>query len=148
MAALKTYDPKTHDIVFAGILINEGLADGTFLSVTPDVAGFSVKVGADGEVTRTRMHNDVRTATVTVMQTSEVNQRLSALYNADRRGVNGEGVGVFFVQDRVTGSVDLTFAKSFISQDPDVVLEPEATTRDWTFILTDGEVNHNGSPDN
>ena len=144
--ALKTYDPRKHDIVFAGILINEGLADGTFLNVASEQPGFTVKVGADGEVTRTRSHNKVATATVSLMQTSEVNQRLSALYAADRAAVNGQGVGVFYVQDR-GGTTVLQASKAFISDDPDVTLETEATTRDWTFILTDYTPIHGGNAD-
>ncbi len=144
--ALKTYDPRKHDIVFAGILINEGLADGTFLTITPETPGFSTKVGVDGEVTRTRSHDRRATATVTLMQTSEVNARLSALYAADRAAVNGQGVGSFFVQDR-GGDTVLRSSKAFISDGPDVTLAAEAETREWTFILTDYTPSHGGNAD-
>lgn len=144
--ALKTYDPRKHDIVFAGILINEGLADGTFCTIASEAPGFSVKVGVDGEVTRTRSHNKVATATVVLMQTSEVNERLSALYAADRAAVNGQGVGVFYVQDR-GGTTVLQSSKAFISDDPDVTLEAEASTREWTFILTDYNPTHGSNAD-
>jgi len=144
--ALKTYDPRKHDIIFAGILINEGLADGTFLTISSDTPGFSVKVGVDGEATRTRSHSKVAEAKVTLMQTSEVNDRLSALYAADRAAVNGQGVGVFYVQDRA-GTTVLQASKAFISDDPDVELSDEASTREWTFILTDYAPIHGGNPD-
>lgn len=144
--ALKTYDPAKHPISFAGILINEGLADGTFLNITTEAPAFTVKVGADGEVTRTRSHNKVAVATVTLMQTSEINKRLSDLYAADRAATNGQGVGVFRVQD-LAGDTNLESAAAFISDDPDVTLETEASTREWTFTLTDYEPTHGGNPD-
>ena len=143
---LKTYDPRKWDIVFAGILLNEGTADGTFLTIAPEVEAFSIKVGADGTPTRTRSHNRVAKATLTLMQTSEVNDRLSALLAADRAAVNGQGVGVFYVQDRA-GTTILQASKSFISDDPDVELSDEATTRDWEFILSDYTPVHGGNPD-
>ena len=134
--ALKTYDPKQYDLVFAGINLSEGLADGTFLTVTPDTAGFSKKVGVDGEVTRSRSHDRTATATFTLMQTSEVNDRLSAVYNADRDAVNGQGVGTFFVQDRA-GTTIGEASKAYIANMPDLTLSGEAETREWTIELAD-----------
>lgn len=144
--ALKTYDPRKFDIVFAGIPINEGLADGTFLEITTTTPGFSSKAGVDGEVTRTRSHDRRATARITVMQTSEVNDRLSALYRADRAATNGLGVGTFFVQDR-GGTTVLAASKAYIADDPDVTLEAEASTRTWTIELADYRPHHGGNPD-
>ena len=146
MGALKTYDPKQYDIVFAGISLNEGLADGTFLTIAPDTPGFSKKVGVDGEVARSRSHDRSATVTFTTMQTSDVNDRLSALYNADRDAVNGSGVGTFFVQDRA-GRMVGEAAKAYIADDPDVVLSGEAETREWTIELADWRPFHGGTPD-
>lgn len=144
--ALKTYDPRKFDIVFAGILINEGLADGTFLNISTEGEGFTVKAGVDGEATRTRNHSRIATATITLMQTSEINDRLSALYEADRAAVNGQGVGSFFVQDR-GGTTVLESSKAFISNDPDVTLDVEAGTREWTIILSDYRPQHGSASD-
>jgi len=146
MADLKTYDPKLYDIVFAGISLNEGLADGTFLTVAPDTPGFSKKVGVDGEVTRSRSHDRSATVTFTCMQTSDVNDRLSALYNSDRDAANGAGVGTFFIQDRA-GRTFGEASKAYISDDPDLVLSGEAETREWTLELADWRPNHGGTPD-
>lgn len=144
--ALKTYDPRKYVITMAGILINEGLADGTFLNITTETPGFSSKAGVDGEVTRTRSHDRRATATITLMQTSEANDRLSALYAADRAATNGEGVGMFRVSDLV-GTTVLESSVSYISDDPDVVLEAEASTRDWTIELADYQPTHGSNPD-
>jgi len=145
--ALKTYDPRKFAIVFAGILVNEGLADGTFCTVTPTTPGFSSKVGTDGEVTRSRSHDRRAEVKITVMQTSELNDRLSAVYNADRAAVNGAGVASFRIQD-LAGTTVLRASKAWISDEPDVSLEAEASTREWTIELADLDSTHGGNPDN
>lgn len=143
---MKTYDPRRFDIVFAGIPLNKGVADGTFLSISSVGPGFSSKAGVDGEVTRTRSHDRRAVAKLTLMQTSEINDRLSAAYAADRDATNGQGVGVFFVQDR-SGTTILEAAKAYISDDPDVTLEAEASTREWTFELSELRPTHGSNSD-
>lgn len=143
---MKTYDPKKHDIVFNGILVNKGLADGTFLTISNETPGFSSKVGVDGEVVRTRNHDRRATATITVMQTSEVNDRLSAMYESDRDAVNGLGVGAFSVRDRA-GTTLLEASRAYISNGPEVSLEAEASPREWTIELSDYRPQHGSNSD-
>lgn len=144
--ALKTYDPKQWDIVFAGIPLNEGLADGTFLSISTTTAAFTSKAGPDGEVTRVRQHDRRAQARFTTMQTSEVNDRLSAVLRADRAATNGQGVGMFFVQDR-SGTTVVRSSKAYISDDPDIELAMDATTREWIIDLPDYDPTHGSNPD-
>jgi hypothetical protein len=143
---VKTYDPKKYVLTFAGIPLNKGVADGTFLSVASSAPGFSKKVGVDGEVTRARSHDRTATATITLMQTSEVNDRLSARYRADRNAVNGQGVGAFEVRD-LAGTTIARAAKAWISDDPDLTLEAEASTREWTIDLADWDPLHGSVSD-
>lgn len=143
---MKTYDPKKYDIVFAGISLNKGLADGTFLTISPTTPGFSSKVGVDGEVTRVRQHDRRATATLTLMMTSDVNDRLSAVYNADRDATNGSGVGSFLVQDQV-GTTVIEDAKAYIANGPTFTMEGEASTQEWTFELPNASFTYGGSPD-
>lgn len=144
--ALKTYDPNMYDVVFAGIRLNEGLAEGTFLTISSESPGFSSKVGVDGEVTRARSHDSRATARLVLMQTSEINERLSAIHAADMDALNGSGVGSFYVQDR-NGSTVAEASKAYISDDPDLTLEAEASEREWTFELADYSVTHGSTPD-
>lgn len=143
---MKTYDPKKYVIVFAGIPLNKGVQDGTFLVVASVGQGFTSKAGVDGEVTRTRMHDRRATARLTLMQTSEVNDRLSARYEADRNAVNGEGVGAFYVQD-LSGTTVLESSKAYIAKSPDASLDKEAGPREWLFELSDLQGTHGSNPD-
>lgn len=131
----KTYDPKLFDIIWGGILM-DGFAEGTKLTIASEVEGFSDTVGVDGEVTRNRMHDRRATATLSLMQTSATNDRLSAAYENDRNAINGAGVGSFRVVDRA-GTTVYEASKAWISNDPDVEISTEATTREWTFRLAD-----------
>lgn len=143
---MNTYDPNKYDIVFAGINLNEGVADGTVLTIAPVGPGFTSKAGVDGRVTRTRKHDRRYTAKISLMQTSAVNDRLSALYQADRNAENGRGVGAFFVQDRA-GTTRFTGAKAYLAQDPEIVIDPEATAREWLIEISVGQVTHGSNPD-
>lgn len=133
---MKTYDPKKLDIVFAGIHLNEGIAEGTFITITPTTGGFKMKVGADGSVTRVRVHDRTASVKFTLMQSSAVNDRLSALYEADRNAVNGQGVGGFLLQDR-SGTTIQEAAKAFISDEPVVTFSGDVESREWTIALAD-----------
>lgn len=143
---MRTYDPKKFDIVFAGIHLNKGVADGTFLTLAPVTPGFSSKAGVDGEVSRSRQHDRRYTVRLVLMQTSDVNDRLSAVYAADRDAVNGQGVGSFFIQDR-SGTTLVQASKAYINQDPDLTLEQTASTREWQFELSDTDVFHGSNPE-
>lgn len=143
---MKTYDPKKYVIVFAGIPLNKGVADGTFLTISSVGPGFTSKAGVDGEVTRSRMHDRRATARLVLMQTSEVNDDLSDLYQADRDATNGAGVATFSVQD-LAGTTVLESARAYIADDPDLTLEAEASTREWLFELADLRGTHGSNSD-
>lgn len=132
---MKTYDPKRFTLVFAGINLNKGLADGTFFKATPMAPRFSSKSGVDGEVVRSRKHDKRRSIEFTTMQTSEVNDRLSAILDTDANSENGEGVGSFLLMDR-NGTTVMEGA-AYVAQDPDLELAAEAGTRVWKLELVD-----------
>lgn len=141
-----TYDPKKYDVILAGVRINEGLADGTWLTVTPEVQGFSKKVGADGKATRTRMSNRSGTVTLTLMQTSLINDILSGLYNADLQATNGEGTATLKIQDRA-GNTSFLARSAWVANDPDISLDVEASTREWSIDYEEALPTHGGTPD-
>lgn len=140
---MKTYDPKRYTMVLAGINLSRGLADGTFIKISPMAPRFSSKAGVDGEVVRTRRHDRRRSIEFTTMQTSEVNDRLSALFATDANAENGEGVGSFLLMDR-NGTTRIE-GVAYVAQDPDVELGPEASTRVWKLELVDETAATHGS---
>lgn len=143
---MKTYDPKKFDIVYAGIHLNEGVADGTFVVYSSTTPAFSSKAGTDGEVTRSRQHDRRSTVRLTLMQTSEVNDRLSTALAADMAAQNGLGVGSFLIRDR-SGTTLIEASRAWIMDDPDLNLEQTASTREWVFELADTSAFHGSNPD-
>ncbi len=144
--SLSTYDPKKHVVIFAGVLLS-GFADGQFVQVQPVGPGFTKKTGVDGDVTRSRSADRSGSLTVSLMQTSLSNDRLSAIYSADRAGFNGAGVGSLTIQD-LAGFTLFFAARAWIANDPDATLDAAATTRDWQIDYAEMDPIHGGNPVN
>ena len=79
---MPTYDPKMVVITFGGVPIT-GFAEDSFVECTPSEEGFSRKVGADGEVVRSKSNNRCYDVTVTLLQTSLSNNSLAAAQLSD-----------------------------------------------------------------
>ena len=131
MAALHIYDATEVTASFSGVLM-QGFGDGEFVKIEMTSDAFTSVVGTDGEVTRSKSSDGRAKITVTLMQSSETNDKLSALYNLDRSTPGGAGVGVFYVRDR--GGRSLYVApQAWIMKAPDVTFDREPTPREWVF---------------
>lgn len=142
---MKTYDPKLVHCVFAGHFV-DGYADGSFLAFSKAAPPFSTKVGVGGNVVRTRNHNRSGTLTITLMQTSESNDRLTQIHAQDLAAPNGAGVGSLTVQD-IPGTSLFTAAKAWIENDPDAGFDMEAGTREWVIGYELLDAKHGSNPD-
>lgn len=143
MADLKIYGPDEVSIIFNGILVNEGLADGTFVKIEQDEDSFSLTVGTDGEATRSKTNNRSHTITFTVMQSSDCNDLLSAMHTLDINTPGGAGVGPLLIKDG-SGSSIYVAEKSWIQKPPAAEFGREAGPREWT-IRTNNLIRLDGS---
>lgn len=130
MAGFKVYDSDQVSASLAGINLNEGTADGEWLRVERDSPAFEDVVGTSGEVTRSKTNDDRATVTLRLMQSSDVNDLLSVLYNSDKATPGGVGVGPLLIRDR-QGTTLLNAEKAWISKAPDVSMDRTATAREW-----------------
>lgn len=133
---LRHYDPREISIDIAGLAIDSGFADGEFAKLEFLSGQFVSKVSADGEVIRVKVHDARAKFTLTLMQSSKHNARLSALATLDRAAPNGAGVGPFGLRDR-GGTTALAGAKCWVSKRPDVSFGKEATDRVWEIEIAD-----------
>lgn len=85
----KTYSPKKVSVIIAG-LIATGYAEGTFIQVERAAETFTKVVGSDGEVGRVHSADRSGKITLTLQQTSEFNDVLSALQQADELTLSGK----------------------------------------------------------
>lgn len=84
----KTYNPKKVAVIIGGFTMS-GFADGEFVSVAMDNDQWDLKVGTDGEGTRSKSNDFSGTIKVTLMQSSDSNAILQAFWNSDRLSDSG-----------------------------------------------------------
>ncbi|MBR2140289.1 MAG: DUF3277 family protein [Phascolarctobacterium sp.] len=89
MSALKTYDPKKVNVIY-GPVIMTGFAESTFVTVETRGEGTEAIVGCDQEIVRSMGVDSVlKLVTVTLLQSSDSNDKLSLLHDADNVSQKG-----------------------------------------------------------
>jgi Protein of unknown function (DUF3277) len=136
-SVVKRYDAAQMTLVFMGILIDSGFAEGEFLTITPNAPDYEIVVGTDGQVGRSRTNNRSATIKVKLMATSDGNTFLSALSNTGLLAKNGADIGPMLVRDRVSGTCTYTASKCWISQPPDIAYDNKITMREWELTCAD-----------
>lgn len=135
--ALKRYDAGQVTLVFMGILIDSGFAEGEFLTIEQSSPDYEVVVGTDGQVGRSRTNNRHATIKVKLMHTSDGNTFLGALSNVGLLAKNGADIGPMMVRDRVSGTCTYTAGSCWIAKPPDVSYDNKVTMREWTLECAD-----------
>jgi hypothetical protein len=134
---VKTYDAKKVIVLFGGVPIG-GYADGSFVKITANADLFTQKVGADGEIARSRLNDNTHKVDITLMQSSPSNTYLSTIANIDR--LSNMGIRPLNITD-LSGASLFFWPQAYISKDPDVEFAKETTDRAWSFN-TGHVVNH------
>ncbi len=127
--SLKVYNPADVAIVFGGALIG-GFADGTFVNVEENEDKFALAVGTDGEGTRAKSNNDSARVTVTLMQSSDSNDVLTAFHEADK--LTAAGVLPLLIKDN-SGRAIYTAESAWIVRGPSAEFGREAASREWVL---------------
>ena len=140
----KTYNADEVDLIIAGVPIDAGFADGEFLRIEQESDDFGDVVGTDGEVTRFKTLDRRANVVVLLMQTSDSNQFLSALSNADRLLPNGGGIVPFLVLD-TNGASLYEALELWVQKPPDVSFAREPGTREWNLRVARLERNDAGT---
>lgn len=132
----KVYDVGEVSIVFAGIVIEGGFAEGEVITIVMEEDAFKVYKGADGSVTRSATHDMTALATLRIQQTSPLNKQLNALHQSDLNAPNGAGVGALEVCDLLGNSLHKA-TKCWIMKSPDGKYAREAGEREWKIYCAD-----------
>lgn len=127
---MKTYDPGQVIVTFGSIVLTPGFGEDTFLAYEPADKLFSTKVGASGEVVRSRSRNKSGTFTATLLQSSLVNDLLTAIAAGD--ALAGTGVLPLQVKD-LNGTTLLVAKNAWIEDRPHTEFSKEAGEREWVF---------------
>lgn len=126
---LKSYSPEDVLMVFAGVPISNGLAEGSFVEIEPNANMFEDAVGADGEVARVKSNDRRATVRFRLMNTSSDNAKLSTIANLDKK--TGGGIGPLMISVKGTNIVYLA-AKAWIMREPTVAFSNNSIeTMEW-----------------
>ena len=139
------YDADQLALELGGIIIDSGFADGSFVKIEPDSMDFTYLLGTDGSVTRSKTKNQVLKVTISLMQSSYINDKLSALRLLDKLAPNGAGTAPFTMRD-LNGTTLVAGAHAWIAGIPVIENDRAAKSRDWPIIVADGNVYIGSNP--
>lgn len=130
---LSTYSPESMVIVLANDKMSHtisGYADGTFLNITRQVPHATMYTGADLSNARVMRGNKGAIVTLTLHQTSESNDVLTALLDADQASRDGTDCFSLTIKDTIGRS--MYFCRTaYLGNSPDANFGLEIDTREW-----------------
>ena len=133
MADGATVDPLSLHAIMGGKTIS-GFAPGSFISVVYDVDAFTRLIGVDGEGAWFKSANRAALITLTLMQSSQSNDVLSAFHLADLNTPNG--LLVPFSLREANGTTLLVAEKARVIKLPDVGYSDSVESRAWAIGTT------------
>ena len=126
----KTYSFANANAIFGTIEFEEFAEGDDVMSIEFAENQFNKTVGAKGDVIRTQTNDNSCTVTVKLMQTSNTNKLLTAIYNGDVE--SGSGILPFIFNDKETGET-FVVTNAWISKYPIVNRGQAAGTMEWNF---------------
>ncbi len=99
MAALKVYSIAEHSFDFAGLPCDSGRGPEEVFTYDQKEPNYSYKAGVDGEGTFSENKVTYTEFKLTLMQSSDYNQVLSAILNGDIATEGGVGIGPLSCRD-------------------------------------------------
>ena len=129
MAGVTTYNAKDVIVVMGAHQVH-GFSDDTMVTIAPHGDGFSLYVGAQGEVARNVDQDETCEITFSLAQTSSSNDFLSALHLADKK--IGKGMVPLAIKD-LSGTTTFYAAQAWVTQLPEKSMGKEVTNVDWTI---------------
>ena len=124
-----TYDPDRVKVSFGPVLFS-GYADGTYITIARQGTIFDTRKGADGSIDRKNNRNKHFNVTITLMQTSKVNDLLSAIMITDME--SNFGINPLSIVD-LNGTTVFFARQAWIQKDPDDEEADSLGNREWVF---------------
>lgn len=145
MGQATNYVASQVTVILDGALI-EGFADGDFITIEPNVADrFTHRVGADGEVLRSRSEDDTINVTFVLLQGSKANDVLSRKHQADLDSPNGTGGGSGLHITDHSGTTIASASRAWIRGFPTITFGTEGGTREWRLTGANTRVHVGGN---
>lgn len=132
--SVKTYSADEVTVLI-GSHIASAFADGTFVQIEENGDGVTSVSGADGEVARSMSTDRRKKVTITLLQTSDTNDVLSGLYNADRISKN---VTFPLTIKDLRGRTMFAASTAWVTKSANVEFGKAVGSREWTLETSDG----------
>lgn len=131
---IKDYSPYKTTSSWGGILM-EGVAEGTFISMSRNSPRTEVTTGAKGDSGITVSADRSGTVEVTLLQNSPTNQYLSGIVNAE--DLDYEVYRSDFIVTDPSGSVLAVAKRAHIQEGPSIDLGDGQNSKVWMFFTED-----------
>lgn len=123
--------------VIIGVTPISGLSDGDSVTARRNNPFYNSRAGNDGAVGRARVTDKRGQVEIHILQTSEVNDLLSGLFQMDSLSEEGQFVGPIIIKD-LSGSTLISAGSAWLMNVGDVAFESGAVgERVWTFEAAD-----------
>ncbi len=138
------YSPQDVTISIAGMYLLDGYADGTFVDIFKEVKPFTSAKSMDGGRARVYNKDSGYQVELTLAQSSQSNDILSAIYNIDV----ATQIGKFplFIKDN-RGSTTFMALTAWVEDIPRVTFSNGMETRTWVIGCTQASLNVGGNSD-
>lgn len=143
--ALSTFAPNELTIALIGAdwqHVMSGFAEDSIVSIERQADTFSMYIGADDSPTRIYNANTALMMTVSLQQTSESNDILSAIYNKDR--TTRQGVFTILVTDN-SGRSRYFAEEAYIGKVPNTSYANSMQIFEWVIHAPKSDVNIGGN---
>lgn len=138
-----TYDPAQVVVTVGGVIVS-GFSDGDHITCRRDEDVFFKRVGSDGGVARARNANKSGEFEFKLLQTSEANDQLSALFATDDLLNDGLVVIPVAVLDGSGRSLAVA-TQCWLKTLPEAVFGKEVSERVWVISAADLKIFHGGN---
>lgn len=135
MSRVTTYNPKKV-ICALGSHIVTGFADDSFISIEAAGDGASYVSGADGEIARSIDPSSVYTLKISLLQSSQTNDKLNTFYENDK--LNGTGTFPVTIKD-ILGEETFSGSVAWVNKPASWERGKEQSNREWEITVADGE---------
>lgn len=139
-----TYNPKQVQMTYGGKSIKNGIADGTFITVTRTVPTGSLRVGSDGDGTIQNDPNASATVEITYLAGSATNSILDDFRSSQDGVPSIIKVGTLEISD-FNGESEVFDDNAFIVGPPVVSFSTGEEQRTWTIMCPKARINARGS---
>ncbi|QBH97295.1 DUF3277 family protein [Limnobaculum zhutongyuii] len=125
--------------VTVGSVLISGFSDGDAISVKRAEELYTLKVGIDGGVARSRNANKSGTIEIKLLQTSKVNDELSDMFYVDNFGEDGSPVLPISITDG-NGRTLCSAGQAWLKAVPEITFGKDIGERSWAFDCADLKV--------